>query len=39
LDISRAKKYGWYPKTNLKTGFKLAYKSFLQDFANNPSAK
>ena len=39
LDISRAKKYGWYPKTNLKTGFKLAYKSFLQAFANNSSAK
>ena len=39
LDISRAKKYGWYPKTNLKTGFKLTYKSFLQAFANNSTAK
>ena len=29
LDISRAKKYGWYPRINLKTGFKLTYASYL----------
>ena len=39
LDISLAKKYGWYPKTNLKTGFKLTYKSFLEAFASNSSLK
>ena len=33
LNISRAKKYGWHPKTNLKTGFKLTYKSFLKAFS------
>ena len=39
LDISLAKKYGWYPKTNLKTGFRLTYKSFLEAFASNSSLK
>ena len=39
LDISLAKKYGWYPKTNLKTGFRLTYKSFLKAFASNSSLK
>ncbi len=39
LDITLAKKYGWYPKTNLKTGFKLTYKSFLEAFASNSSLK
>jgi GDP-L-fucose synthase len=39
LDISLAKKYGWYPKTDLKTGLKLTYKSFLEAFASNSSLK
>jgi len=39
LDISLAKKYGWYPKTNLKTGFSLTYKSFLEAFTSNSSLK
>ena len=39
LDISRAKKYGWHPKTDLKKGFKLTCKSFLEAFANNPYFK
>ena len=39
LDISLAKKYGWHPKTNLKTGFRLTYKSFLEAFASNSSLK
>ena len=39
LDISRAKKYGWYPKTNLKTGLKLTYKSFLEAFTSDSYSK
>jgi len=39
LDISLAKKYGWHPKTDLKTGFRLTYKSFHETFASNSSLK
>lgn len=30
LDISLAKKYGWYPKISLSEGFDITYKNFLK---------
>jgi GDP-L-fucose synthase len=35
LDNSISKKYGWYPKVNLETGFKLTYKNFLRNQLKN----
>jgi GDP-L-fucose synthase len=32
LDISVAKSYGWYPKTNFKTGFVIALNHFIKAF-------
>ena len=34
LDISLAKKYGWRPKTDLKTGFWKTYHSFIKNIYN-----
>lgn len=31
LDISLAKKYGWFPKVDLLNGFKLTYNDFLKN--------
>ena len=30
LDITRAKKYGWHPKNNFNSAFKVTYKNFLK---------
>ena len=35
LNTNLAKKYGWRKKTNLKTGFKLTYKDFLNQKKKN----
>ena len=34
LNISRAKKYGWRPKTTLKQGTLITYKSFIKKYEN-----
>lgn len=36
LDNSISMKYGWRPKVNLETGFKLTYKNFLENQLKNP---
>jgi GDP-L-fucose synthase len=36
LDSSRINGLGWYPKTALEDGIKLAYKDFLQRFNKSP---
>ena len=35
LDNSISIKYGWYPKVNLETGFRLTYKNFLINHIKN----
>ena len=31
LDCSIAKKYGWKPKINLETGFKMTYNNYIKN--------
>ena len=34
MDVSLAKKYGWYPKIELKTAIQSSYKSYLKEQVN-----